>query len=69
MTRQQKIRYPLLDLIYMSTAPAHHFALDNVRLEEEAVEVAEQRLRFLVTLVLEGRIGGFGFRGRERREA
>jgi hypothetical protein len=69
MTRQQEIRNTLLYLIYMSTAPAHHFALDNVRLEEEAVEVAEQGLSFLVILVLEGRVGRFGFRGGKRRKA
>jgi len=62
MARKQEIGYALADGVLVAAAAAHEFALDHLRLEEEAMQVLE---RLAVGAQLLGRRG----RGRQGREA
>ena len=70
MTRQQKIRNPLFNPVFVPAVPAYQFSLDNVRLEQQPVQVPQHPLRLLVALVLERRVRRrLGFGGGEGGEA
>ena len=46
MARQQEIRYPLFDGVLVPAVAADHFAGDDLRFEEEGVELGEEFLLF-----------------------